>query len=156
MRIARMREKCVKQGRSLRPMGRQRRLDERDRPPDGGSVTSKDTSGKIGSHPSTLPRMRTMIRHHVLITLHDDAKDTVADQIVNELATYGPTCRTVRTYAVGRDLALAEGTATVAVVAEFDDVEGYQFYAQDPAHVDIIERLIKPNAANLVRAQTAF
>ena len=66
------------------------------------------------------------------------------------------TCRTVRTYAVGRDLALAEGTATVAVVAEFDDVEGYQFYAQDPAHVDIIERLIKPNAANLVRAQTAF
>ena len=30
-----------------------------------------------------------MIRHHVLITLHDDAKDTVADQIVNELATYG-------------------------------------------------------------------
>lgn len=99
--------------------------------------------------------MRAMIRHHVLITLNDDAKD-VADQIVAELAAYAPTCATVRDYKVGRDIGLAEGTATVAVVAEFDDVDGYQFYAQDEGHVEIIQRLILPNAAGLVRAQTEF
>ncbi|MEM9203378.1 MAG: Dabb family protein [Actinomycetota bacterium] len=101
-----------------------------------------------------------MIRHHVLITLNDDAVTPdggeVADQIVAELAAYAPTCETVRDYKVGRDIGLAPGTATVAVVAEFDDVEGYQHYSADPGHVDIIERLIKPNAAGLVRAQTEF
>ena len=80
----------------------------------------------------------------------------MADQIVAELAAYAPTCETVRDYKVGRDIGLAEGTATVAVVAEFDDVAGYQFYSQDAGHVEIIERLIKPNAAGLVRAQTEF
>lgn len=99
--------------------------------------------------------MRRMIRHHVLITLNDDATD-VADEIVAELAAYAPTCDTVRDYKVGRDLGLAPGTATVAVVAEFDDIDGYQFYAGDAGHVEIIERLIKPNAAGLVRAQTEF
>lgn len=102
-----------------------------------------------------------MIRHHVLITLNDDPdrperKAEIADQIVKELAAYAPTCETVRDYKVGRDIALADGTATVAVVAEFDDVSGYQFYAQDAGHVEIIERLIRPNAAGLVRAQTEF
>ena len=105
--------------------------------------------------------MRAMIRHHVLITLNDDPasperKGELADQIVAELAAYAPTCATVRDYKVGRDIALAEGTATIAVVAEFDDVDGYRHYSQDPGHVDIIERLIKPNAAGLVRAQTEF
>ena len=37
-----------------------------------------------------------------------------------------------------------------------DDIDGYQFYAGDAGHVEIIERLIKPNAAGLVRAQTEF
>lgn len=99
--------------------------------------------------------MRPMIRHQVLITLDDDAKD-VADQIVAELAAYAPTCATVRAYQVGRDIGLADNTADVAVVAEFDDVDGYQFYATDEGHVDIIQRLILPNAVGLVRAQTAF
>ena len=57
---------------------------------------------------------------------------------------------------MGRDVGLAEGTADVAVVAEFDDEDGYRFYAQDDSHVEIIERLIRPNASGLVRAQTAF
>lgn len=99
--------------------------------------------------------MRPMIRHQVLITLNNDAKH-VADQIVTELAAYAPTCATVRAYQVGRDIGLADNTADVAVVAEFDDVEGYQFYATDEGHVDIIQRLILPNAAGLVRAQTEF
>ncbi|MEO0495183.1 MAG: Dabb family protein [Actinomycetota bacterium] len=102
-----------------------------------------------------------MIRHHVLITLNDETPDwptktDLADQIVAELEAYAPTCATVRDYKVGRDLDLADGTADVAVVAEFDDVEGYRFYSQDAGHVEIIQRLIAPNAASLVRAQTEF
>ncbi len=96
-----------------------------------------------------------MIRHHVLITLNDDAKD-VADEIVAELTAYAPGSEHVRSYKVGRDLDLAAGTADVAVVAEFDDIAGYQAYSADPDHVDIIERLIKPNVAGLVRCQTEF
>ena len=105
--------------------------------------------------------MRPMIRHHVLITLNDDpaspgTKADIADRIVAELTAYAPTCPTIRDYKVGRDIGLAEGTADVAVVAEFDDVDGYQFYAADEGHVKIIQELIRPNAAGLVRAQTEF
>jgi|DEB0MinimDraft_10_1074344.scaffolds.fasta_scaffold00048_29 hypothetical protein len=94
-----------------------------------------------------------MIRHHVLIVLNNDAK-AVADQIVAELAAYAPTCAHIRSYQVGRDAGITEGAADVAVVAEFDDVAGYRAYATDQDHVDIINRLIAPNAAQLLRCQT--
>lgn len=97
--------------------------------------------------------MHPMIRHHVLIVLNDDAKH-VADDIVAELSAYAPTCPAIRSYRVARDLGISDGAADVAVVAEFDDADGYQTYASDEGHVAIIERLIAPNARQLLRCQT--
>lgn len=104
----------------------------------------------------TLPMMRPMIRHHVLISLRDDAKD-VADQIVSELAEYASRRDFITDYKVGRDLGLQEGTADVAVVAEFETADDYRTYSADEDHVDIIQRLILPNAAAPpLRVQTEF
>jgi len=99
--------------------------------------------------------MHPMIRHHVLIVLNDDAKH-VADEIVAALSAYAPTCPQIRSYLVGRDAGITDGAADVAVVAEFDDIDGYQAYATDDAHVAIIQRLIAPNARQLLRCQTSF
>lgn len=99
--------------------------------------------------------MRLMIRHQVLISLNDDAKD-VAGQIVAELSAYAAEQDFIADYKVGRDIGITEGAADVAVVAEFADADAYRTYAGDAAHVEIIQRLILPNAAGLVRCQTEF
>ncbi len=94
-----------------------------------------------------------MIRHHVLMTLNDDAKDA-ADTIVAELRAFVPTCPEIRSYQVGRDMGLTPGAADVSVVAEFDSVDDYRAYSAHPEHQRIISEHIAPNAASLVRMQT--
>ena len=151
-----MRQKGVEQDAGIGPMGRERRLDEGDRPTDRGAVAVEHAGDEIRGHTATLPMMPLMIRHHVLISLRDDAKD-VADQIVTELAAYAATRDFIGHYTVGRDLGLQEGTADVAVVAEFETADDYRTYATDEGHVDIIQRLILPNATQPpMRVQTEF
>ncbi len=96
-----------------------------------------------------------MIRHHVLMTLNDDAKNA-ATTIVAELEQFVPTCGVIRSYHVGRDIGLTPGAADVAVVAEFDSVDDYKTYSADEEHQRIIRDHIAPYAASLVRVQTEF
>ena len=142
--VAAVGQEVVEQARRVGAVCRQGRLDQGDRPPDGGAVAGEDTSGEIGGHPATLPMMRPMIRHHVLITLDDDAPEGVADQIVAELAAYAETCPHPSSYYVSADLGLSDGTADVAIVADFDDVAAFQAYAGDEPHLEIIQRIIAP------------
>jgi len=94
-----------------------------------------------------------MIRHHVLITLNDDAKDAAAT-IVAELEAFVPLCPEIRSYQVGVDAGITPGAADVVVVAEFDSIDDYKAYSAHPEHQRISAEHIAPYLASLVRLQT--
>ena len=61
-----------------------------------------------------------------------------------------------RAYHVGPDLGLAEENFEFAVVADFDDLEGYQVYRDNPEHREITGKFIQPIAAQRAAAQHEF
>jgi len=50
----------------------------------------------------------------------------------------------IRSYRFGTDAGIGTGNDHFAVVATFDDADGYQRYLADPHHLDVVERLVKP------------
>ena len=52
-----------------------------------------------------------------------------------------------------RTLGVAEGNADLAVVADFDDVDAWRVYRDDPEHQRVIAELIRPNLADRTAAQ---
>lgn len=82
------------------------------------------------------------LRHIVLLTL-DDACDV--DGLVAALESLPALIPEIATYEVHRDAGLADGNATVAVVATFDDADGWAVYRDHPAHVAVITERIKPH-----------
>jgi hypothetical protein len=81
-------------------------------------------------------------RHVVLITL-DEAADV--DGLLDALRSLPAQVPELRSYVVGRDAGLAEGNATVAVVADVDDEAGWRAYTDHPAHRRIIAERIRPH-----------
>jgi hypothetical protein len=59
----------------------------------------------------------------------------------------------VRSFSCGGDLGLREGNADFAIVAEFDDEEGWRAYQDDPEHQRIIRELIAPVTEQRLAAQ---
>ena len=57
----------------------------------------------------------------------------------------------LRSFSVGLDLGLAEDNADVVVIAEFDDVAGYETYRDHPRHRAVIDEMIRPH----LRSRTA-
>jgi hypothetical protein len=81
-------------------------------------------------------------RHVLLLTL-DAACDV--DGVVDALRALPAQIPELRSYVVGRDAGLAEGNATVAVVAEFDDAAGWRTYTDHPDHQRLIAERIRPH-----------
>ena len=92
-----------------------------------------------------------MFRHVVLISLAADATEAQCQALLDGLSGLPAAIAEIRSYVYGVDAGLAEGNASVAVVADFDDVEGYRVYATHPAHVRVITDLIRP----IMTARTA-
>jgi len=63
---------------------------------------------------------------------------------------------TIRAYVVGPDLELGEGRWDYVVTGDFDDVEGYQAYAEHPAHLAVIAEHMKPIIGDRASLQIRF
>jgi len=60
----------------------------------------------------------------------------------------------IRAYGFGADAGLGiSANGDFAVVADFDDAEGYAAYARHPAHQDVIVRLLRPMVAERMSVQ---
>lgn len=94
-----------------------------------------------------------MFRHIVLLTLRPDATVEDRDAIVDGLRALPATVGSLRSYEVGVDLGLAGDNATIAVVADFDDREGWEAYRDHPDHVAVIEERIRPVLASRMASQ---
>jgi hypothetical protein len=89
-------------------------------------------------------------RHVVLLTLDGNCD---VDGIVDALRELPAQIPELRSYVVGRDAGLAEGNATVAVVADVDDEAGWRTYTDHPAHRQVIAERIRPHLVARVAVQ---
>ena len=59
--------------------------------------------------------------------------------------------RGLRSYRLGADAGLVEGNYDFAVVGDFDDAESYLAFRAHPAHLAVVEEVIRP----IMRARAA-
>ena len=85
-----------------------------------------------------------MLRHIVLLQWLASATPNDQSAAVDELRALPGHIREIRAYRVEADAHLAPGNFDLAIVADFDDVDGYIAYRDHPAHAAVIARRIKP------------
>lgn len=84
-----------------------------------------------------------MIRHVSVLTFVPDVDDAQIQAIETELAQL-PSRLRFRAYHYGRDLGFNEGNASFGIVADFDTLEEYFAYRDDPEHMRILTQVIRP------------
>ena len=97
-----------------------------------------------------------MIRHVVMFRWTAEATEEQRQQVAAELRRLPALLPMLRAYHVGPDLGLAGGNFEFAVVADLDDLEGYQAYRDNPEHREIIAKFIQPIAAQRAAVQYEF
>ena len=97
-----------------------------------------------------------MIRHMVLFRWIPEATQEQRQRVVTELGRLSALLPTLRAYRIGPDLGLVEGNFDFAVAADFDDLDGYLAYRDNPAHRAVIAEFIRPIAAQRAAAQYEF
>lgn len=94
-----------------------------------------------------------MFRHVVVFVWSEDATDAQKAAVVDGLRALPGLIGEIRAYRIGADAGLAEGNADFAVVADFDDVDGYLVYRDHPEHQRVIAERIRPILASRAAVQ---
>lgn len=107
------------------------------------SAPSRSPSG-IGTTATTEPlRYRaSMFRHVVMFRWATSSTPEQREQLSAALAELPGAIAEIRRYHFGPDAAINEGNFDFAVVADFDDAEGYLIYRDHPRHQQVIAELI--------------
>ncbi len=85
-----------------------------------------------------------MFRHVVLLKWKAEATAAQKQAVLDGLAELPGAIPEIRSYVFGADAAISDGNHDLAVVADFDDAEGYLVYAAHPVHVALITEKIRP------------
>jgi hypothetical protein len=88
-----------------------------------------------------------MFRHVVLFTWSDDATRERQHALAGQLRKLPDLIETIRAYHVGPDLGVNPGNCDFAVVADFDNADGYLVYRDHPAHRAVVEQYVNPIVA---------
>ena len=94
-----------------------------------------------------------MIRHVVLFAWIPEATDDQKNQAAEELRALPPLMTGLRSFHVGPDAGIIEGTFDFALVADFEDAGSYLTYRNHPAHRAVVEQVIDPIARKRVAVQ---
>jgi hypothetical protein len=97
-----------------------------------------------------------MIRHVAVFQWLDGTTDDQVAVVAEALRALPAQIDSIRSYTVGPDLHLGEGRWDFAVVAEFDDADGYQAYVDHPAHQAVANELIAPIRSERAHVQLAM
>ena len=89
-----------------------------------------------------------MFRHVVLFNWTEDATDAQKHALAGELRKLPDVIDSIRLYHVGPDAGINPGNCDFAVVADFDDAEGYLAYRDHPAHRTVVEHYVNPIVAS--------
>jgi Stress responsive A/B Barrel Domain len=94
-----------------------------------------------------------MLRHVVLFTWAPEATEEQRLTVATELRKLPGVIAELRAYAVGPDAGINQGNFDFAVVADFDDRDGYLAYRNHPAHRAVVDKHITPIAATRAAVQ---
>ena len=94
-----------------------------------------------------------MLRHVVVFSWNADADDAAIAAVVNGLSALPSVVPTIRDYRFGADAGVNTGNCDFAVVADFDDVDGYLTYRDHPEHQRVIRDHIAPILATRYAVQ---
>jgi hypothetical protein len=85
-----------------------------------------------------------MIRHTVMFTWKPEATDVQIKRVGEELSRLPGVVPSIRAYTMGTDIGVNDGNYQFAVTADFDDLDGYLAYRDDPTHRAVIAEHIQP------------
>lgn len=94
-----------------------------------------------------------MLRHVVCLTWNDHATPEAVAAVTAALAELPGQIPELRAFHVGPDVGLAPGNADFAIVADFDDGDGWRRYQEHPAHQAVLHERIRPILASRAAAQ---
>jgi hypothetical protein len=89
----------------------------------------------------------------VLFSWTQDATEAQQLAMADELRKLPAAVDTIRAYEVGPDAGVNPGNFDFAVVAEFDDADGYRAYRDHPAHRTVVEQYVNPIVARRAGVQ---
>ena len=94
-----------------------------------------------------------MLRHVVCLTWHPDATVDEVAAVHAALAELPGAIDDIRGYRFGSDAGLGPANADFAVVADFDDADGWRRYMEHPAHQAVLVDRIRPILASRTAVQ---
>jgi hypothetical protein len=95
-----------------------------------------------------------MFRHIVLFGWTQDATETQQLAMAGELRKLPAVVDSIRAYQIGPDAGVNPGkNFDFAVVAEFEDADGYRAYRDHPAHRKVVEQYVNPIVARRAAVQ---
>jgi hypothetical protein len=94
-----------------------------------------------------------MFRHVVLFRWSAAVDDEARAEVSDALGELGATIDTVRAYTYGPDAAINDGNFDFAVIADFDDADGYLAYRDHPAHRRVVTEILGPIVAERAAVQ---
>ncbi len=94
-----------------------------------------------------------MIRHVVLFRFTPESTTESRQDMLAALRALPERLPEIHSYQAELDLSLRDGSWDATVVADFDDVDGWRTYVQDPEHQRIIAELIQPITAERASTQ---
>ena len=97
-----------------------------------------------------------MIRHTVMFTWKPEATEEQKQRVATELSRLPSVVPSIRGYALGPDIGVNEGNWEFVATGDFDDLDGYLAYRDDPTHKAIIAEHIQPIIATRAAVQFEF
>ena len=94
-----------------------------------------------------------MLRHVVLFNWTPDATDEQKRAVASELGKLPGVIDVIRGYSLGPDAGINPANCDFALVADFDDMDGYLVYRDHPVHRKVVEDYINPVAASRASVQ---
>lgn len=86
----------------------------------------------------------TGFRHVVLFRFSDDATEEQKRTLEERLRALPGAIPELKAYAIGGDAGINSGNLDFAVVADFDDQDGYRVYRDHPEHRKVIDECVTP------------
>jgi len=97
-----------------------------------------------------------MIQHITLIYFKEDTRTEQQQAVLAAFEKLPELIPQVLRYRVGLDLALLEGNAGLAVLAEFETEEDFLVYSSHPAHAEVIFPVCGAVMASYATSQFEF
>ena len=94
-----------------------------------------------------------MFRHVVVLRWIAEATPEQRAAVESGIAELPSLIPEIRSYVFGADAHVNEGNFDLAIVADFDDFDGYVVYRDHPDHVAVIAERIRPILAERAAVQ---